>query len=113
MAKNIRFLTLFLFVFLIFHPRTASQPMMDSIQIERIAKFSQLWGHLKYFHPFLHHPTIIWERAFTNTVELVIQAETSEDYSKAGQGMFSHLNDPPNYPIKVRYCPCRYKATYG
>lgn len=66
---------------------------LDSVQVDRIAKTCQLWGHLKYFHPYLSDETIDWESAFTNHIEDVIQANDSKEYGDAIQNMLAHLND--------------------
>ena len=67
---------------------------LDSIQIERIAKVSQLWGHLKYFHPYLSDKIIDWESAYTEHIDGVIKAESREDFGEAVQKMLDPLNDP-------------------
>ena len=66
---------------------------LDSLQVERIAKTCQLWGHLKYFHPQLDGETVDWERAFTNNIGQVIAAKNSDDFGKAVQSMLLPLND--------------------
>ena len=50
--KALFYSTLFI-VFVSFQGKVISQTIqLDSIQIERVAKTCQLWGHLKYFHPY-------------------------------------------------------------
>jgi len=55
---------------------------------------SQLWGHLKYFHPYLSEDSIDWENAFSNSIEQVITSKNSKDFGKAVQKMLDQLNDP-------------------
>jgi len=73
---------------------TRAQVNLDSIQIERISKTCQLWGHLKYFHPNLGDNSINWEMAFTNNIGEVITAGTKKEYKNAIQRMLLELNDP-------------------
>lgn len=71
-----------------------AQEKLDSVQIERISKTCKLWGHLKYFHPYVDNGTVNWEQAFTNNIEDVIKASSKKEFSIAIQSMLSELNDP-------------------
>jgi C-terminal processing protease CtpA/Prc len=88
----------FLFVcwFTIYYaqPATGQSIQIDSSQVERIFKTSQLWGHLKYFHPFLPNDTIDWDLAYSEHILAIIQAHTKLEYEGAVQGMLDCLNDP-------------------
>jgi C-terminal processing protease CtpA/Prc len=67
---------------------------LDSLQIERVFKVSQLWGHIKYFHPYLSDANIDWESAFTQNIRHVIDAEDKDEFGDVVQKMLNHLNDP-------------------
>lgn len=87
---------LLLFLMTVFLKGTAlSQPAkLDSIQVERIAKTCQLWGHIKYFHPYLSDNSIDWENAFTGNIELVMHANDRQEFGEAVQRMLDQLYDP-------------------
>lgn len=67
---------------------------LDSIQVERIAITSQLWGHLKYFHPYLSDNSVDWESAFSNNIEQVLYAKSGKKFGEAVQKILDQLNDP-------------------
>ena len=76
----------------LFQEKVFSQPVqLDSIQVERIARTSQLWGHLKYFHPNVN--TDDWDSAFTDNIEGVIAAKNSSEFGNVIQSMLDQLND--------------------
>ena len=51
---------------------------LDSVQVERIAKTCQLWGHSKYFYPCLDDDDIDWEGAFIENIDDVLAAENKD-----------------------------------
>jgi len=63
-------------------------------QVKRIAKTSQLWGHIKYFHPYLTNKSINWEEAFIQNIDKVISSGSSDEFAEAIQKMLDELNDP-------------------
>lgn len=71
-----------------------AQIHLDSIRVERIAKTCQLWGHLKYFHPYLIDNSINWEKAFTDNINGVIESISKEEFKTAIQAMLNELHDP-------------------
>ncbi|OJJ20876.1 hypothetical protein BKI52_09855 [marine bacterium AO1-C] len=72
-----------------------AQPQtLNKTQIERVMKTGQLWGHLKYFHPYLKKTTTNWEKAFADNIEGVIKAGSQEAFAKAVQQMLDVLDDP-------------------
>ena len=78
-----------------------SQPVhLDSLQIERVAKTCQLWGHIKYFHPYLSGPSVDWENAFSANIEKIIQSKTRTDYERSIQMMLDQLHDPATHVVK-------------
>ncbi len=68
-------------------------------QIERVSKTCQLWGHIKYFHPYLFDKSIDWESAFTENIDKIITSKNNDEYAKAIQDMLDKLNDPATYVI--------------
>jgi len=77
--------------------QTSSVP--DSIRIERIAGLCELWGVVKYFHPYLAYKDIDWDEALIKTIPRVNKAETAEDYRRAVQYLISFLQDPNTYVV--------------
>src|SRR6188508_175545 len=78
-----------------------SQPVqLDSLQIERVAKTCQLWGHIKYFHPYLGDPSVDWENAFSDNIEKIIQAKTRPDFESSIQMILDQLHDPATHVVK-------------
>ncbi len=71
-----------------------AQPQLDSIQVDRIVKTCKLWGHLKYFHPFLADNYINWETAFTDNIMGIIESKNKVEFKNAIQEMLLNLNDP-------------------
>lgn len=90
-----KFAILISFIVFLFQNIASSQDVLyDSDQIERIAKTCQLWGHLKYFHPYLGGDSINWENAFTENIDGIITAKSSIEFKTAIQKMLDWLNDP-------------------
>jgi hypothetical protein len=80
-----------------------TSPIPDSIRIERLAGLCELWGVVKYFHPYLAYKDIDWDKALIKTIPKVNKAETPEDYRRAIQHMISFLQDPNTYIIDENY----------
>ena len=72
----------------------AQQPVLDSLRVERIATACELWGHLKYFHPYLDGNSIDWGAAFADNIRKVMDAESTQEFGKAVQAMLDRLGDP-------------------
>ncbi|GAB3712397.1 hypothetical protein GCM10027592_50810 [Spirosoma flavus] len=62
-------------------------------QIERVAKLSELYGHIKFFHPYLGYKPINWDSAFAVAAPLVAQAKTDAETVTAIRQMLAVLND--------------------
>jgi C-terminal processing protease CtpA/Prc len=89
-------------LFLIFSGVAKPQPvLLDSLQIERIAKTCQLWGHLKYFHPYTNQNSIDWEKAFTTNIGEIVYARNQSEYETAVQKMLNELHDPATTVIDM------------
>lgn len=94
-----------LIAFYCFATTTKAQENLDSIQIERIGKTSQLWGHLKYFHPNLNDNSINWEKAFTDNIDEIIDAGSKQELKVAVQKMLFELRDPITTVIETPQKP--------
>lgn len=71
-----------------------SQPITYTpAQIERVAKLSELCGHIRFFHPYLGYKPINWDSAFAATAPLVANAKTDEETVAAIRQLLAVLND--------------------
>ncbi|MBS1508344.1 MAG: hypothetical protein JSS79_17015 [Bacteroidetes bacterium] len=77
-----------------------SQPKPDSVQLKRLIRLCELWGKVKYFHPYLSYKPIDWDSALIQTIPKVKAAQTSEEYAKAIDEMLGMLHDPATYVIR-------------
>jgi hypothetical protein len=69
----------------------------DSVRTERLAGLCELWGVVKYFHPYLAYKDIDWDEALIQTIPRINEAETPEDYKRAIEYLLSFLQDPNTY----------------
>ncbi len=71
----------------------AQPPTYTPAQIERVAKLSELYGHIKFFHPYLGYKPINWDSAFAVTAPRVATAKTDEETVAAIRQLLTVLND--------------------
>lgn len=71
----------------------AQSPTYTPDQIERVAKLAELYGHVKFFHPYLGYKPINWDSAFAATAPLVANAKTDEETVTAIRQLLAVLND--------------------
>ncbi|MBC8043405.1 MAG: hypothetical protein IAF08_08155 [Rhizobacter sp.] len=74
--------------------KVAVMRSVDSLRVNRLMKLSQLWGNIKYFHPYLAYREINWDSAFAAAVPKVEAASTPAEYAAAVQSMLTVLGDP-------------------
>ncbi|MBS1508343.1 MAG: hypothetical protein JSS79_17010 [Bacteroidetes bacterium] len=77
-----------------------SQPKPDSVQLKRLIRLCELWGKVKYFHPYLSYKPIDWDSALIQTIPKVKAAQTSSEYARAIDEMLGMLHDPATYVIR-------------
>lgn len=72
-----------------------ARPASDFPEIRRarLAGLCKLWGAVKYFHPYLVYKDIDWDQALIETLPMVRQAETREEYAAALDHMLGFLAD--------------------
>ena len=92
MKNVIKALCLFSSLIFSFFPLNAQS--LTTQQVDHLFKMGQLWGHIKYFHPYLQYKTIAFDSAYAATVPKVLEAQTNADYAKALNEWLSILNDP-------------------
>lgn len=73
-------------------PPTAAEA--PAPHIERITQVGELWGLVKYLHPYLAYRDIDWDKALVDALPRVRDAKTSEEYAAAVQSMLDALGDP-------------------
>ncbi|AUD04235.1 S41 family peptidase [Spirosoma pollinicola] len=62
-------------------------------QVERVAKLSELYGHMKFFHPYLGYKPINWDSAFAVAAPRVALAKTDAETVVAIRQLLAVLND--------------------
>jgi C-terminal processing protease CtpA/Prc len=62
--------------------------------IERVAQAGQLWGFVRYLHPYLAYREIDWDKALVDALPRVRDAKSTEEYAAAVQSMLAALGDP-------------------
>lgn len=72
---------------------SAQSPSYMPDQIERVARLSELYGHIKFFHPYLGYKPINWDSAFAAAAPLVASAKTDAETVRAIRQLLSVLND--------------------
>lgn len=63
-------------------------------QVQRLAQLSKLYGHIKYFHPYLGYRNINWDSAFAAAAPRLIYAGSEQEQASAIQRMLDALTDP-------------------
>lgn len=76
---------------------SAQQTSLNSHQIERLVKVAELWGTVKYFHPYLAHQDIKWDSAMVSTLPDILDAKDEESYAGSIERLLSVLDDPGTY----------------
>ena len=71
----------------------AQSPAYTPAQIERVAKLSELYGHIKFFHPYLGYKPINWDSAFAVAAPQVANAKTDDETVTAIRQLLRVLND--------------------
>jgi len=71
----------------------AQTPAYTPAQIERVARLSELYGHLKFFHPYLGYKHINWDSAFAQAAPRVAQAQTDAETVAAIGQLLAVLRD--------------------
>src|SRR5215217_3833932 len=71
----------------------AQQSPTEDTRIARLAGLARVWGTVKYFHPFLAHRDIDWDKALVETIPRVNAARSAQDYEAGLNQMLAVLND--------------------
>ena len=88
------FMRLLPFLILLLSTTVLAQPVTYTpAQIERVAKLSELYGHIKFFHPYVGYKPINWDSAFAVAAPLVANAKTNDETVAAIRQLFSALHD--------------------
>jgi C-terminal processing protease CtpA/Prc len=73
---------------------TLQSQSLTTTQTEHLYKSGQLWGHLKYFHPYLQYKKIPFDSAYAAVVPELMNAKSAVDFSNALNKWLSILDDP-------------------
>src|SRR5947207_12457094 len=74
--------------------------MDDSIRIKRLCGLCELWGAVKYFHPYLAYKEIDWALALAETLPRVNTATSSAEYRAAIDHLLLFLDDPNTVTVR-------------
>ncbi len=74
---------------------STQQSNAETTRIERLVALCNLWGTVKYFHPYLaYREDIDWDKALVTAIPKGQAAKTADEYAAAVQGMLDALGDP-------------------
>lgn len=94
-TSAIRWLATCLLLFLSSTPTLQAQPQAYTpAQVERLAKLSELYAHVKFFHPYLGYQKINWDSAYAASAPLLAQARTDDATADALRHLLAVLHDP-------------------
>jgi C-terminal processing protease CtpA/Prc len=89
-----RYLTLLVLVFLGSASALRAQPQTYTpAQIERLAKLSELYGHIKFFHPYLGYRALNWDSAYAQQAPAIARATTDAEAADALRRLLGVLRD--------------------
>lgn len=66
----------------------------ERTRLQRLAAVGELWGQVRYRHPWMLSRRIDWDAAFMNAVPKVEAARSTDEYAAAVQSMLDALEDP-------------------
>jgi C-terminal processing protease CtpA/Prc len=82
--------------------QSAPERPAETRRIERLAALGQLWGTIKFFHPYLAYRAIDRDKALVDAIPRVRAARTPEEYRRAVDGMLAVLGDPATRAVLPR-----------
>lgn len=99
--RKFRVILLAVLCFLVLCGVAAAQPKAETLnawaaedaRIARLAGLAQLWGAVKFFHPYLGYKEIDWDKALVETIPRVNAAKSPEEYKAAIDHLLSFLDD--------------------
>jgi C-terminal processing protease CtpA/Prc len=84
---------------LLIPPKPLGSASPPSSQLERLAGLANVWGAIKFFHPYVAEQNIDWDSALTQTIPKVESARNPEEYQQAIDYLLSFLHDPSTHTI--------------
>ncbi|WP_241759405.1 S41 family peptidase [Pyxidicoccus parkwayensis] len=66
----------------------------ERTRLQRLTALGELWGQVRYRHPWMLSRNIDWDAAFMNAVPKVEAARSTDEYAAAVQSMLDVLKDP-------------------
>jgi C-terminal processing protease CtpA/Prc len=63
-------------------------------RINRLVRVAKVWAAVRWFHPYLFHRSIDWDRALVDALPRINAAESADEYEAAVGGMLAILRDP-------------------
>jgi C-terminal processing protease CtpA/Prc len=77
----------------------------DSVRVRRLCNVAQVWGEIRYKHPWLAYQDIDWDSALVAALPGIEAAPDSVAYARAVQGMLAALGDPATHVESPRSSP--------
>jgi len=82
-------------------PGLAVEPApADDPRIDRIARLCEVWGTVRYFHPYLAYKDIDWDAALIKSLPKVRAAKDTDEFAQSVQEMLNALGDPATQVIR-------------
>lgn len=78
----------------LFYRLPAQTVSLNPEQAQRLVQLSKLYGHIKYFHPYLAYRNINWDSAFAAAAPRLIDAGSEQEQARVIQQMLDALKDP-------------------
>jgi C-terminal processing protease CtpA/Prc len=99
LEKNMRLKLLSFVILLLGFVCTQAQPpesakqTTEKVRVQRLVGLANVWGQVKYFHPFLAYREIDWDKALIEAIPRVSAAKTPAEYEAAINAMLAFLDD--------------------
>ncbi len=92
--KHLCWLTVLFFCFLVFPMKAEKNGAEAGKKVQRLVKLCEVWGKVKYFHPYLAYKDIDWDAALVDILPVVDKAQTEAEFVAALEKMLARLDDP-------------------
>src|SRR5262245_44712683 len=69
-------------------------------RVDRLAHLAQVWGAVRWIHPYLWREGVDWDAALLAAIPKVDAADTDDEYATAVDSMLSTLHDPLTHVVR-------------
>lgn len=107
-------ITLLILLVLALPQSKANAQTNEELRLKRLGALARVWGHVKYFHPFLPHLTNVnWDSVLIAAIPAVRSAQDAASYHAAVESMLRPLNDPLTSVMNSRDTKPRSAAVFS